>query len=59
MNIAATTSVSPSMPIAQVPESKEIPGRDHDGDSDDKSITPSAGLAATPAGMGSTVNTTA
>ena len=56
MNIASSGASTISAAMPKTPESKEIAGPDHDGDSDDKS---SAILPATAAGVGKTVDVTA
>jgi len=53
MNIAGSSSATISMVMPKPPESKEAPGPDHDGDSDDKGA---AVQSATPPGVGKTVD---
>ena len=59
MSISALTSAGPAMPAVRVPETKEGPGPDRDGDADDKSAISRVPAAATPPGMGRAVNTAA
>ncbi len=57
MNIASLSSAATALHAIRMPEAKEAPGPDRDGDSDDKSsVQPST---STPAGMGAKVNTVA
>ena len=59
MSISAMTSAAPVMPAVRVPETKEGPGPDRDGDADDKSAISQQPVAATPPGMGRAVDTAA
>jgi len=59
MQVSATTSATSALSAARVPENREAPGPDHDGDSDDKMAIAQQPVAATPPGMGVTVNTVA
>lgn len=59
MQVSAMTSAASALSAVLVPESKEGPGPDRDGDSDDKSAISQQPVAATPPGMGRAVNTAA
>ena len=55
MQIASLASIPNVATMGSAPESRETPGPDHDGDSDDKSVAKSA---ISP-GVGSLVDTSA
>jgi hypothetical protein len=55
MHIASVGSMPMNAVMPKTPEAAEGPGRDHDGDSDDKTAVRSA----TAAGVGQTVDITA
>ena len=58
MSIAAI-SPTVSSPVLRTPEALEGPGRDHDGDADDKGAGAIAAASVKPPGMGNAVDTKA
>lgn len=59
MHISAMTSAASALAAVRVPETKEAPGPDRDGDADDTSAISPKPVAAAPPGMGQTVDTAA
>lgn len=59
MSITAVAHAAPAMFASRTPEAAEGPGPDHDGDADDKSVSPAQAPAVSPSapgGMGAVVN---
>jgi hypothetical protein len=57
MNIAALQSTMSATQTARTPEALEGPGPDHDGDADDKGVSSTSGVSASPpSGMGAAVD---
>ena len=59
MQISAMTSAASALSAMRMPETKEGPGPDRDGDADDKSAISRQPVSATPPGMGRAVDTAA